>query len=85
MSPHRRPPEGGDGYDIRVLTLQRDAEREKRAIELEEIQQALREELRDWLNEQFVLFGKWTLKGLLALLFAGLIYAIIVTHGFRPS
>lgn len=83
MSPRKGKPIRVDDTDDRTLKLVEANNRERRLLELEEIQQALREELRDWLNEQFITFGKWSLKGIAALALAGLVYLFIVTHGWK--
>lgn len=89
MTSKRRKPvreEILEGYDVRSIRLAEATKEEKRLLEVEEIQKALRDELRLWLNEQFVQFGKWSLKGIVALILAGLVYLFITTHGWKvPS
>lgn len=38
----------------------------------EEIKKAMKEGIKEWLNEQYAAFGKWTLHGLLAMALAGI-------------
>jgi hypothetical protein len=51
--------------------------------EQKEIQtQAIKEALEEWLDKQFTSFGKWSLKGIVALALAGLVYFWAITHGW---
>ena len=43
---------------------------------------AVKEALKEWLNEQFAAFGKWTLTGLLFAAFVGMVYLWLAGHGF---
>jgi hypothetical protein len=45
--------------------------------------QAVKEALREWLNEQFAAFGRWSFYGLLASAFAGLVYLALVGAGWH--
>lgn len=49
------------------------------------LKEAIKEGLREWLNEQWAMFGKWTAHGLLALLFAALTYFWFATHGYKVT
>lgn len=44
---------------------------------------ALKEALREWLDEQFAAFGKWALRSLVALAFAAIVYLYITSHGWK--
>jgi len=46
---------------------------------------AVKEALKEWLNEQFAAFGKWTLTGLLSAAFAGMVYLLLAGHGFSVN
>jgi len=48
----------------------------------EEQKQAIKEALEEWLDKQFTAFGKWSLKGIVALGLAGLVYLWAITHGW---
>ncbi|BBB65923.1 hypothetical protein UNDYM_1670 [Undibacterium sp. YM2] len=43
----------------------------------------LKEALQEWLDKQFALFGKWTLAGLFALAFSGLVYLALSGQGWH--
>lgn len=43
---------------------------------------AVKEALKEWLNDQFAAFGKWTLTGLLSAAFVGCVYLWLAGHGF---
>lgn len=45
--------------------------------------QAIKEALQEWLDKQFIMFGKWSLKGIGAVALAGLVYLWAVTHGWN--
>ena len=44
--------------------------------------QAIKEGFKEWLDATYAAVGKWTLRGMTALLFAGFIYLIAKTNGF---
>lgn len=45
--------------------------------------QAVKEALREWLDDQFASFGKWTFTGLLAAAFVGLVYLALTGAGWH--
>lgn len=45
---------------------------------------ALKEALKEWMDEKFAIFGKWSLGSLAALALGVLIYLFLLTHGWRP-
>lgn len=47
--------------------------------------EAVKEALKEWLDEQFARVGKWTVHGVLALSLAALVYFILVHNGWRQS
>lgn len=49
-----------------------------------EMREAVREGIRDFLDEKFREFGKWSFRGLLAMILAGLIYLILLANGWKP-
>ena len=52
-------------------------------IDPNDLKQALKEGLREWLDEKFAAFGKWSLGGLAALALAGLVYLAMVGAGWH--
>lgn len=48
----------------------------------EQQKQAIKEALEEWLDKQFTAFGKWSLKGIVAIALAGLVYLWAMTHGW---
>ena len=46
---------------------------------------AVKEALKEWLNEQFAAFGKWTFTGLLSVAFCGMVYLWLAGHGFSVN
>lgn len=46
---------------------------------------AIKEAIRDWMDERFATFGKWTAGGLFGLLFGWLVYGLMSLNGWhRP-
>jgi hypothetical protein len=45
--------------------------------------QVVKEALKEWLDEKFMEFGKWTISGIAALVLAAIAYMILVAHGWR--
>jgi hypothetical protein len=52
-------------------------------IDDDAVKRALKEGLREWLDDQFSAFGKWSLAGLLAAAFAGLVYLALTGQGWH--
>ena len=50
----------------------------------EEQKEVLKEALREWLDEKFASFGKWSLGGICAILLCLLAYFWLTTHGWTP-
>ena len=44
---------------------------------------AIKKTMAEWLDEKFALFGKWTMGGLLAAAFLGLVYLGLTGQGWR--
>lgn len=47
--------------------------------------EAVKEALKEWLDEQFARVGKWTVHGILAVALAALVYFILVHNGWRQT
>jgi hypothetical protein len=52
-------------------------------IDPEVQKQAVKEALREWLNDQFAAFGRWTFYGLMSAAFAGLVYLALTGSGWH--
>lgn len=50
----------------------------------DEMREAVKDGIRDFLDEKFRQFGKWSLGGLAAMGLAALIYVILTFNGWRP-
>lgn len=46
----------------------------------EQTKEVVKEALREWLDEKYAEFGKWTLHGLIAAALVGLVYFIVWTE-----
>jgi hypothetical protein len=44
----------------------------------------LKEALKEWMDEQFALFGKWSLGAISALALSALVYFVLFTSGLGP-
>lgn len=53
--------------------------------EQEGVKLALKEALKEWLDEKYAEIGKWTLHGLLAAGVVALAYFILTTNGWHPA
>ncbi len=51
-------------------------------LDREAQKQALKEAIREWMDDAFAEFGKWTFKGLLVLAFAGCVYMAMKGQGW---
>ena len=49
------------------------------------IKEALKEGLREWLDDQFAEFGKWTMRAAVAALLAGVVWLALVSSGWKHS
>lgn len=50
-----------------------------------EIKRALKDGLKEWMNEKFAEVGKWTLHGLLVALLTALAYFILHQNGWTKA
>lgn len=51
----------------------------------EDVKRALKEGLKEWLDEQFATLGKWTVGGLLAAALVGLVYLALIGAGWHKG
>jgi hypothetical protein len=49
----------------------------------EEKKEIIKSALKEWLDEQFATFGKWTLTGLSAAALAGFVYLALISAGLH--
>lgn len=47
------------------------------------IKEAVNQALKEWLDEKYAAFGKWSAHGLLAMLLAGLVYLFMISNGWH--
>ena len=52
-------------------------------LDREAQKEAIKEAISEWLDARFADVGRWTIKGLIAAALAGMLYAYLVTKGFR--
>ena len=53
--------------------------------EEDDVKKALiKEALQEWLDKQFTMVGKWTVKGLISMAIAGVVYLWLSSHGWHP-
>lgn len=50
----------------------------------DDVKEALKEALHEWLDLKFMQFGKWSAAGLAVLMFGALVYIILRTQGWTP-
>lgn len=46
---------------------------------------AMKEALREWLDEKYAVFGKWSLHGLAAAALAAVTYLILILNGWHKG
>lgn len=46
---------------------------------------AVKDALKEWLNEKFAEVGKWSVRGILAAVLAALAYFILTSNGWKHS
>lgn len=62
-----------------------DSEERRRALQLtkEEQKAVVKEAIQEWLDLQFMRFGKYSMGALLAACFGTLLYLYLTAHGFK--
>lgn len=48
-----------------------------------EMQEAVKAALREWLDEKYTAFGRWSLHGLAAAGLGGVVYLILISSGWH--
>ena len=51
--------------------------------EKEAVKEAMCEALREWLDEKYAAFGKWSFNGLLAMALGGIVYMFLLSQGWN--
>jgi hypothetical protein len=60
-----------------------DDQDEAAELERDSQKEIVKEALKEWLNDQWAAFGKWTAKGIAAMAFSALAYWWLSTHGWH--
>lgn len=50
----------------------------------QELKEIVKQAIREWLDEKFAQFGRWSIGALAALILAALLYWTLAMHGWRP-
>lgn len=48
----------------------------------DEIKAALKEGIKEWMDERFMIFGKWSMTALTSIIFVALIYFVLRMNGY---
>jgi len=48
----------------------------------QESKEAAKEAIKEWMDEQFTKFGKTSLRFIMTVLFCGIVYLVLKTHGW---
>jgi hypothetical protein len=48
-----------------------------------EVKAAMKQALREWLDDQFAMLGRWTAKGIAAAALAAVVYFILTSQGWH--
>lgn len=51
----------------------------------EEQKEIIKEALKEWLDEKFLTFGKWSFLSVAALFVAAVVYFILFAHGWKQN
>lgn len=57
----------------------------KRAMRDAETKRIIKEAIREWLNEQFAKFGKWSFYGIISLATVAVLYTTLVANGWHKA
>lgn len=62
-----------------------DHAKERRQLPLDKgaTKEVVKEALKEWLDEKFATFGKWTLRGIAAMLLAGTVFLFMTSNGWH--
>lgn len=52
-------------------------------LDKDDMKEVVREALKEWLDEKYASFGKWSFHSLLALLLAGGVYLAMIANGWH--
>lgn len=52
-------------------------------LDKNETKEAVKEAIKEWLDENFMRFGRWSLSGVMSLLLVGLVYLFMVASGWH--
>jgi hypothetical protein len=63
--------------------MTQEKERRKMPVDKDTFKEAAKEALKEWLDEKYLVFGKWSLHGLLAMALAALVYWFMVSNGWH--
>jgi hypothetical protein len=45
--------------------------------------EVIKEAIKEWLDDQFAIFGKWVLGSILVLVFTGMVYLALIGMGWK--
>lgn len=61
-------------------------ERRVGGLNPDEVKAALKDGIKEWLDDKFAMFGKWSLMTIMAMILASLTYFILIMNGWhRPG
>lgn len=52
-------------------------------LDKETTKEAVKEALREWLDDKYAMFGKWSMHGLMAMMLAGCVYLFMISNGWH--
>jgi len=52
-------------------------------LDKDDIKEALKEAIREWLDEKYAAFGKWSFHGLGAMVLCGIVYLAMISNGWH--
>jgi hypothetical protein len=66
-----------------MTTPENDRRKKTMPLDKDTAKAAVKEALREWLDEKYSTFGKWSIHGLLAMALAGAVYIFMISNGWH--
>jgi hypothetical protein len=75
----RRPYEERTPDDLEQFPLPTESEMWKRNLKA-----AMKEAIKEWMDDQFASFGRWSIMALLAVIIGAAVWVVLTSKGWKP-
>lgn len=65
------------------MTSRDHLEGERMPLDQQQQKEVIKQAIREWLDDAFADFGRWTIKGILAAAFCGAVYLAMINAGWH--